>query len=420
MPRDQPPGRRKQPRRTHRGREGDETRQHQQDSRRGASRREIARVDRPAREDRERGEDRGQRCEVERTDPSPAARADRHGDRDHAGREDGDREAEQQPARREDALAEDGRDGSTRERGADRARERAQHPAGRGAAEPDRAALRPREQRALPAARAVPREPPPCGGEIAPQRTRREHRERDEQRRRLAADEEQPPPGNRRVVRGRAELLRGGEQRPGRRPGLQVGTRPVGRLDEPADLPQPRRPAPKGLHPAVAAVRTGESRRRDEPGDALGDDERPGRRAMVAIRPRERRRQLGVGERVVGGRQEIAEELARAQRPGPHLHDAQPGDVREPSLATKTEDLTPFWRAGVRHPPRAEHHVRREPVHGGEPGEHAADRALPDEDDRHGVARREPREPGASPAVERRPGLVGACGDAEPRGANGA
>jgi hypothetical protein len=154
----------------------------------------------------------------------------------------------------------------------------------------------------------VPREAAARGREIAPQGARGEDGEGDEQRRGLAADEQQPAARDGRVALGRAELLRRHGQRPGGR--LRLERRPgrIRAVDELVDLPEPGRPAAERLDPGVRAVGAGEHRRRHEPVDALRDDERRGRRPVVLRGVAQRRGDLGVGERVVGRREEVAEQ----------------------------------------------------------------------------------------------------------------
>ncbi len=141
---------------------------------------------------------------------------------------------------------------------------------------------------------------------------------------------------------------------------------------------------------------------------------------MVARRGGERGRELGVGERVVGRCEEVAEELARAERAGPDLDDAQPRDVRQAAHAPEAHDLAALGPARARQAAGAEDDVRGEAVDRGEPDEPAADRALADERDPRGGGRGELGEGRGRLLVERRPPLVGPGRHAEPRRPHGA
>ena len=268
--------------------------------------------------------------------------------------------------------------------------------------------------------RAVPGEPAPGGGQVAAQRARREHGERDQERSRLAADEQQPSPGDGRVALGLAQLLGRQRQRPRDRARLEGGPGAIGLRDEPVDLPQSRRAARERLHPAVAAVGPRENRRRDEPRDALRDDERAGRRPVVPRRFGERGRELGVGERVVGRSQEVAEELARAKCRRPDLDDPQPRGIREAAAASEPEHLAALGSTRARESPRAEENVRTEPVDGGKTHERSRDRALPDERDPRRTGSREPLELRGRGHVEPLPRLFRPRRHAEPGRTHGA
>ena len=264
----------------------------------------------------------------------------------------------------------------------------------------------------------MPGEAPARRGEVAPERARGEDRECDEQRSRLASHEEEPPARDRRVVLGGAELLRRHGKRPRGRARLQLGPRPVGIVEERVDLPEPRCAPRQALHPAVAAVCAGEHGRRDEPGHALGHDERPRGGAVVAVRARKGRSEFRVLERVVGRCEEVAEELAGAERRRSDLHDAQARYVGELPLAPQPQHLAPLGRARAGQATGAEQDVGCEPVDRSEADERSAERRLADEDDRHGLACRKLRQRRTRLPVENAPRLVAARRDAEPGGAH--
>ena len=210
----QAPDGRQQARGSDGDREGDEARQHEERRRGRAARRQVVGVHRTAHDDRQGGEQCDDRREVERPQPSPAARRERDGHRDHGGGDDGSREPQEQTRRRENALREHRSHGSVRRRGRDGASYAADDPAGERAAEADGRALRPREKGALPATRSVPGEPASGRREIAPERARGEHGERDEERRSLSSHEQQAASRDGRDVLCVAELLGGKCERP--------------------------------------------------------------------------------------------------------------------------------------------------------------------------------------------------------------
>ena len=175
----------------------------------------------------------------------------------------------------------------------------------------------------MPAPRAVPGEPAPGRLEITPHAPCREHRESEQQRRRLAADEQRAAArrrwqhARRRAAPRRApRTLKPAETDGQRRPAA------LALADEVADLPEPRPAGRERPHPGVAPVGVGDGRRARQRFDPLRDDQRSRRRPVVAGRLLQGRCDLPVGERVVGGREEVAEELARPERRRPDLAPA--------------------------------------------------------------------------------------------------
>ena len=87
---------------------------------------------------------------------------------------------------------------------------------------------------------------------------------------------------------------------------------------------------------------------------------------MVARTLLQRRRQLAIFEGVVGGRQEVTEELARAERRRSDLHEPQPGRVRQRAGAAQEQHLAAGGRAFTREASARQVDVRRETFHAGE------------------------------------------------------
>ena len=131
-------------------------------------------------------------------------------------------------------------------------------------------------------------------------------------------------------------------------------------------------------------------------------------------------RERRVGQRVVGGREEVAEQEARAEHRPADLDDVEPRHVGQRSCAAEPEHLAALGRARSRQAAGAEQDVRREAVDRREADEPAADGALADERDRGRLAGGERRQSLPRTAVERAPALVPARGHAEPDGAHGA
>jgi hypothetical protein len=140
---------------------------------------------------------------------------------------------------------------------------------------------------------------------------------------------------------------------------------------------------------------------------------------VVPGRALQGRRDLGIGERVVGRDEEVAEELARAEHRRADLHDPQAGDVGQAADAAQAEHLAPVGRAAVRHAPAPERDVRGKPVDGGEPDERPSDGSLADERDRRRVTCGERSERRARRPVEARPPVLRAGRHAEPHGPHG-
>ena len=134
--------------------------------------------------------------------------------------------------------------------------------------------------------------------------------------------------------------------------------------------------------------------------DAFGEEERRRGRAVVAGRARERRADLGLGERVVGRGQEVAEEDAVVEHRLPHLDEVQAVRMRQPTLAAKPQDLTALRRARARQPARAQRHPAAEVLDAAEPRERAGDGGLAEEDERGRPCDADRRERLASPRVE--------------------
>ena len=237
--------------------------------------------------------------------------------------------------------------------------------------------------------------------EVSPQRGRGEHGEGEEERRRLAADEQQPAAGDRARPLGLAQLLDRRRHVEGERGDLQLRPRPVDAGGKLVDLPQPRPPWRERPDPGVAAVRAGESRRGGEHVDALGEEERRGRRPVVADRALQSRRELGLGERVVGRRDEVPEEQARAQPRAADLDESQPLGVRDRAGAAQPQHLAAVEPARAREPAGEEDDVRRDAVDGADPGELPADRALAEEHEPLRLSG-QPGERGAHASIERR------------------
>ena len=361
--------------------------QDEEHDRRGAARGELVRLHRAAREDaerRQRGSDRG---DVDRGDPPAASAVDRDGHRDHAGSDDRRPEAEQEARRGEQALREHVPDRRSRGGRDDRAGHDADHPADDRAAEADGGALGPGQERPLPRLRAVPREPPPRGREIAPHGARREDGEGDEQRGRLAADEQQPPAGDGRGALRFAQLLR--RQRDAtRRTSRPAASRAPDRRPErrPSTCQSLGVPAGKRLHPGVAPIRPREDGRRDEARDALGHDERRGGRAVVrrgapqsAERPRHPRARCRSAARK-------SPKSCRERRAAvPTCTIRRPGTSGSLPVPRRRSTSQRSGRQVRGSRPLRSRTYGAEPVDGREPDEGPADRALADERDRRRV-----------------------------------
>jgi hypothetical protein len=404
----------KEPRDRDRRDEGDEARQEQQQERGAVRPRKALLVHGSTQQRRSDHEERPAGDDVGRCDATALARRQRDDERDERRRHDGDGPGEREPAGRGHALRQHRADRGTREPGGERA-DRAPHdPAHDDPAERHGRALARREQPELPGPRPVPREAAPRVDDVAAEAACSEQREREQQRGGLAADEEQAPAGDVRAPLGFAELLlRGGDcVRPGAcgegSPGL------LDAADEAVDLPKPRPARRQRPHPRVAAIRAREDRRGRQVADPLSDDERRRRRAVVAPGFPQRGSRLGILGRVVGRLEEVAEELAGAERRGPHLHEPQPGDVRQPPATPESQHLAALGRARPREAPGAEDHVRREPVDRGEPEEASRNGALSEERERDRLAEIEPGELRAHFLVESRVLIGRACGDPEP------
>ena len=187
----------------------------------------------------------------------------------------------------------------------------------------------------MPAAGPVPREPPPRRFEVAPHRARGEHGEREQERRRLAADEEQPPSGDGGVVLHGAKLLDRRLDAEAPRGGGESGTRALARPDEAVDLPQARLPGGERPDPRVAAVRVRDGRCPRQGPDSLRHDERGGRRPVITGCLLQDRCDLTIVEGVVGRRQKIPEELARAERARADLDEPEPRRIRQRALSSQ-------------------------------------------------------------------------------------
>ena len=134
--------------------------------------------------------------------------------------------------------------------------------------------------------------------------------------------------------------------------------------------------------------------------DAFGEEERRGRRPVVAGGARERGAHLGLGERVVGRGQEVAEEGPVVEHCLPHLDELQAGGLRQATLAAQPEDLAALRRARPRQAAGAQRHPAAEILDAAEPRERPGDGGLAEEDDRGRPRDADRREPLARPRVE--------------------
>ena len=118
-----------------------------------------------------------------------------------------------------------------------------------------------------------------------------------------------------------------------------------------------------------------------ERGGALREEERRRRRPVVARRGGDHRAHLGVCERVVGRREEVAEEDPAAERGGADLDEMQPLRLRQPARAAEPQHLATRGRAGPGQPAAAELDGAAEALDAAEPGKGARDRGLAEEDE---------------------------------------
>ena len=135
---------------------------------------------------------------------------------------------------------------------------------------------------------------------------------------------------------------------------------------------------------------------------------------MVARTLLQCRRQLAIFERVVGGRQEVAEELARAERRRSDLHEPQPGRVRQRAGAAQEQHLAAGGRAFTREASARQVDVRRETLHAGERDEMPCDGALAEEHDGRRSGKADAFELRPHGCVDRGIGLRSTDRDAEP------
>ena len=298
----------------------------------------------------------------------------------------GDRDGE--AGRGQGALAQHTPRGCVRDEGGHCAGRASDEPSENDAADRHERALDTCQHAELPRAGAVPGQTHVSRAHVTPKAPRREQREREQERRRLPADEEQPLGRDvGRALRG-AELLLGGVDREPARDLRELGPRPLHLTEQRVDLPQPRAAGRDRPDPCIRAV---DARERGRPGERLhpfGGDERGRRRPVIATGLPQRRCHLRVRGSLVGGREEVAEELPRDERRGPDLDEPDAGCVRKSALAAQPEHLTACRRTAPREPPRAQDHVLSEPVHARDPDEPPGDRALPEQHElgraRHG------------------------------------
>ena len=222
------------------------------------------------------------------------------------------------------------------------------------------------EQAELPALGAGPGEARAGRVQVAPHAAGCEQREREKERRRLAADEQQPARADRGAPLGGAKLLLGEARGERARVGEKLGPRPLDVPDEVVHLPEARMSRRKRPDPGVAAVRARYRRRGREAVDAFRDDERRRSRPVVTPGFAQRGSDLGIGSRVVGRLEEVAEELARVERCRPDLDQPQAGCVRERARAAQAQDLAALRGAAAREPARAQRDVLRQSVHRGQ------------------------------------------------------
>ena len=285
------------------------------------------------------------------------------------------------------------------------------------AGESERGRLRNGQERELPAAGAVPGEPAAGGGEIGAKRHRRQEREREQQRGRLAADDAEPAPGGPAGGLGLSQLLDRRDQVEARRHGLELGARTRDAGGEVVHLPQPRASGFERSHPRIAAKDDVESGSSGERPHALGEEERRRRRPVIAGGACEGRAHLGCGKRVVGRRQEVAEQQPALQGAGPDLDQLQALRLGQPSGgSTQAEHLAALGAALRRQPSRAKRHLRAEALDAAEAGKGAPDRALAEEDERARIGGDHVPERGARAALEDGLRLGALGGNAEPDG----
>src|SRR5207342_2256574 len=99
--------------------------------------------------------------------------------------------------------------------------------------------------------------------------------------------------------------------------GRKLDARTLAPADEVVNLPEARPPGRHGPDPRVRPVRSRESGRTLEGFPPLRHDERPRCRPVVPARALEGGRETRIRVRGIGRAQEVAEELARAERRSP-------------------------------------------------------------------------------------------------------
>ena len=183
------------------------------------------------------------------------------------------------------------------------------------------------------------------------------------------------------------------------------------------DIPGTHRARLERDDPRVAAVDTLDLRRAHEAVDAVGEDERRGRRPVVAERVPE---DWALGRPVLlvlGGCDEVAEEHGRPQHGGSDLDEAEALDVGDPAGSAQPDDLAVLRDAPARKAPRAERHPVGQAVDGAKPEVRPRDRALAEEHQARRIAAHDARECPSGTAVELSV-VIGLVRDAEPVGAH--
>jgi hypothetical protein len=340
---------------------------------------ELAGARAPARGGQNERPDRRQRDEVAGLEPAAPTRLGCRpagGHQQQGGRHEPAADEQPDPAQADERVAQHVPGGHVGRAGHDPDREQAGEAAQHHAGKRRPAQIEQRKGVQLATPRAAPLEPPPLGGQVAPQRAGRQQDERQEQRRRLAADQEQP------AGRGLAGGLCLEQGAVGRRQSEEVGVRaepgrgPGLAGQQVVDRPGVDRSRRERAGPAVGAIDQAQRRQVGQRAYVAGDQERRlGVRPLAAVL-------VGHG----GVRGVAAERQGRAKDARPDPHQVQTGRVgaRE-RVAADLHHLAAGRRAGARRPSRGDPDPARRVVDGGELEQAPADAGLPEQGGADGV-----------------------------------